>query len=181
MPGPDRPVHRTGHLGIALLVAAPVGSLLVAAGAPSVALVTGAVLVSFATMPDVDHHVPLITHRGPTHSLLFAVLVGGALGVGGQLVSQSGGSNLSGLLLALDGVYGLGIGSTGFLIGFLAIVAHLLGDVLTPAGVPLFWPSPTAHSLNWVKSDDLICNYGLLVLGSVAVLGAVVFANRPPP
>lgn len=181
MAGPDRRVYRTGHLGIALFVTATVGSLLVAAGAPSGALLTGLVLVSLATVPDVDHHLPLITHRGPTHSLLFAVLVGGALGGGGRLLIRFGGSNLSSLLLPLDGVFGLGIGRYGFLIGFLAIIAHLFGDVLTPAGVPLFWPAPTAYSLKLVQSDDLIRNYGLLVLGSVAVLGAVVLANLPRP
>ena len=59
-----------GFLFIALSVASLY--LLVAVGQPLAALLTGGAMLWLAMLPDVDHRVPGIPHRGPTHSLLFA-------------------------------------------------------------------------------------------------------------
>lgn len=157
-------MYRTGHLGTSLLVFAPVGYLLVVAGYPVAAFVTGATMLWLTMLPDVDHRLPLVPHRGPTHSLLFAAVVGAGFAalsafVGGQVVS-----------LPREGLVSL-----GFVVGFVAIGAHLLADLLTPAGVPLFWPlSDRRHSLRLTRADSVVANSLLLLLG-LLVVGGVAF------
>jgi len=120
-------MYRKGHLGVSLLVFAPVGYWLVTVGEPEMAMLTGAVMCWLAMLPDIDHRLPMIEHRGVTHSLLFVGLVGGVFGAAGVALSGA------------FSVAGVGLATFGFLLGVLTVGAHLLGDALTPAGVPLLW------------------------------------------
>lgn len=163
-------MYRTGHLGVSLLVFAPIGYLFVAAGEPLAALITGGVMLWLAMLPDVDHRLPGIPHRGPTHSLLFAALVGGAFAAVGALLGAGVGTLPRTQLTTF-----------GFFVGFAAVGAHLLGDVLTPAGVNLFWPWGREFSLYLTRADNTIANYGLFLLGvfAVAVAAALAFQGGP--
>ncbi|MFB6220126.1 MAG: metal-dependent hydrolase [Halolamina sp.] len=174
-------MYRTGHLGVSLLVFAPIGYLLVAAGSPLAALVTGGAMLWLAMLPDVDHRLPLISHRGPTHSLLFAVLIGGAFGGAGLLLEEVGAGGAVAELLGLAAFPGVGLPAFGFAVGFSAIAAHLLGDVLTPAGVNLFWPASREYSLYITRADNTLANYGLFLLGLFAVAAAGVLALQGAP
>ncbi|WP_435115049.1 metal-dependent hydrolase [Halolamina sp. C58] len=154
-------MYRTGHLGV---------SLLVAVGQPLAALATGGAMLWLAMLPDVDHRIPGIPHRGPTHSLLFAVLVGGAFAGAGALLA--------------DGVGVVGhvpLTLFGFFVGFVSVGAHLLGDVLTPAGVNLFWPWGRAFSLYVTRADNTLANWGLFLLGIFAVAAAGALAAQGLP
>lgn len=172
-------VYRTGHLGVSLLAFAPIGYLLVSVGSPFAALVTGGAMLWLTMLPDVDHRLPFVEHRVATHSLLFAVLVGGAFAAVGQLLTAVD-EGLSAGLLGLDAV-GMGLPQFGFAVGFLSVAAHLLGDLLTPAGVNLFWPIRTEYSLSVTRADNSLANLGLFLLGVVAVvaLGAVTIQSVP--
>ena len=161
-------MYRTGHLGVALLVFAPIGYLLVDVDAPLAALLTGGVMLWLAMLPDVDHRIPGISHRGVTHSLLFAVAVGAAFAAVGAALVAVGGGDLLAELLGLNAL-GVAVVPFGFALGFLAVSTHLLGDVLTPAGVNLFWPIPTEFSLYVTRADNTLANYGLFALGLFAV------------
>lgn len=147
-------MYRNGHIGVSLLVFAPIGYGLVAVDEIEAALLTGAVMVWLAMLPDIDHRIPLIAHRGPTHSLAFAGLVGGLFAVPGiVLETTTDGSNLE-------------LAGFGFLLGFLTVLAHLIGDTLTPAGVNYFWPLSTkAYSLSLTRADNALANGGLFALG----------------
>lgn len=157
-------MYRSGHLGTSLLVFAPLGYLLVVAGYPVAAFVTGATMLWLTMLPDVDHRLPLVPHRGPTHSLFFAAAVGGAFAaisafVGDQFVAFPRADLVS----------------FGFLVGFVAVGAHLLADMLTPSGVPLLWPlSDSTFSLSLSRADNAVVNALLFLLGLAAV-GAVAF------
>jgi len=49
------------------------------------------------------------------------------------------------------------------------VVAHLLGDALTPAGVNFLWPlSGRTYTLGLWRADSVIANYGLLAAGVFA-------------
>lgn len=168
-------MYRTGHLGVALLVFAPIGYLLVDAGAALAALLTGGVMLWLAMLPDVDHRLPAVSHRGVTHSLLFAAAVGAVFAAVGVALVEVGGDTLAAELLGLDAL-GIGVVPFGFTLGFLAVTSHLLGDLLTPAGVNLFWPLPREFSLYVTRADNTIANYGLFVLGVFAVGIAGAFA-----
>ncbi|MEF8853351.1 MAG: metal-dependent hydrolase [Haloarculaceae archaeon] len=148
-------MYRTGHYGAALLTYAPVGAALLVAGFGAAAVAGGAGVLALARVPDYDLRVPLVSHRGPTHTLAFALLVGTVLG--GALGALAG-TAAPGRAVAL--------GAFGFVVGVLAVGSHLLADALTPAGVEPFWPlSSKNYSLDLVGADSTIGNYGLLALG----------------
>lgn len=154
-------MYRTGHLGTSLLLYAPVGYLLIGSR-PLLAVIGGVVVLSLASLPDIDHQLPVVSHRGVTHSLLFAALVGA--------VGWGVGSLLGGLDIGTVSLAGTTLSAAQFLgaLGAYGILAHLAGDIVTPAGVPLLWPLPTTVSLSLVGAGNTIANYGLLAAGVIA-------------
>jgi len=151
-------MHRTGHYGGALLVYAPVGFLTLAVGLDGVALLGGAVVVGGAMLPDLDMRVPFITHRGPTHTVWFALAVGAVLGLAGALVGSG-----AGILAAV------GLGVYGVFIGVLTVGAHLFADALTPMGVrPLEPVDGREYCFDVARAANPLANYALLAIGVVA-------------
>lgn len=161
-------MNATGHYGMALLAYAPVGFVLLET-APLLAFLGGAVVVSLATLPDVDMRLPFVPHRGPTHSLLFLALVAGVLGAAGFLLGQGSWRPLGGPVR----------GATfGVVLGTVGIGSHLLADALTPMGVNVFWPVPADRfSLSVARADNTLANYGLLFLGAAATASVVVLSG----
>lgn len=160
-------MYRTGHYGVSLLLYAPLGFVLLLAGYPAVALLGGAAMLVLAGLPDVDHRIPFVEHRGPTHTLAFALLVGAVLGAVGFLMAPTLGLDprIAGLAGAVVGTYG--------------IVAHLVGDVLTPAGIAPFWPvSSRNYSLAVARANSVVANTALLVLGVIVTVVAAVVGGR---
>lgn len=65
------------------------------------------------------------------------------------------------------------LGIFGFLVGALSVLAHLLGDVLTPRGIAPFWPvSSRPYSLDITKAANPLSNTLLFLVGW-AVIGIV--------
>jgi inner membrane protein len=160
-------VYRKGHYGVSLLVFAPIAFVLLAAGRADLAVVTGGAMLWLAMLPDLDHRVPGISHRGPTHSLLFAALVGGVFAGAGMALETAAGGPVSNA--------GIPLPVLGFAIGALAVVAHLLGDALTPAGVNFLWPVSTrTYTLGLCRADNTIANYGMFAIGVFAT-GAAAY------
>jgi inner membrane protein len=158
-------MYQTGHYGAALLAYAPVGYLLLG-WRPELALVGGAGVLMLATLPDTDQRIPLVRHRGPTHSLLFLALVAGVLGAFGWFLGES-------LLLGTQFELAL----FGALVGTIGVGSHLLADMLTPAGINLFWPLPfDPYSLYVTRADDTLANWVLLALGVFVTAGVLLVA-----
>ncbi|MFA9515973.1 metal-dependent hydrolase [Halopenitus sp. H-Gu1] len=161
-------MYRTGHLGVSIAVYAPIGAGLFVAGADTLAVLAGAVMFWFTMLPDVDHKLPIVPHRGPTHSLVFAVLIGGVGAATGTLAASEFGMTAA-----------ISLGAFGFLLGLATVLAHLLADALTPAGVPLLWPmSGRTYSLYLWGADSTVANYGLFVGGVVTAIGVFVVVAR---
>jgi len=160
-------MYKTGHYGAALVVYAPVGGALLAAGFGAAALAGGAVVVGLSGLPDVDQRIPFVEHRGPTHTVGFLIAVGLCVGAGGVALGQTLATEdalVSGETAAL--------GAFGFLLGSLAVGSHLLADALTPMGITPFRPVSDAHyTLSLTRADSAVANYLLLGLG-VAVTAA---------
>ena len=159
-----RLVHKEGHYGVSLLAYAPMGAALALAGLEGYAVAGGAVVLGLATLPDVDHSLPLVAHRGATHTLAFALLVGAVLAGVGWAVGSAGGAGRALPLAAL-----------GFLTGVLGIVAHLVGDVVTPMGIRPFRPVSDRHyTLSLTRADNALANWLLLGAG-VGVTAALAY------
>jgi len=61
-----------GHVGISLLLYAPLAWLLLSTGQPAVAALTGLLMIVLAPLPDLDTYTDRLDHRGPTHTVWFA-------------------------------------------------------------------------------------------------------------
>ncbi|WP_458206007.1 metal-dependent hydrolase [Haladaptatus sp. NG-SE-30] len=153
-------MYRPGHYGVALALYAPVGFVLVVAGLADRALVGGVALLALAMLPDLDSKTERLRHRGGTHSLLFAAVVGILSGIVGGV--------LAGPWYAVFGV----------LVGVLAVISHLLADVITPMGIRPFWPFSDRHyTLDVTPASDRTANYLLFVAGSTLTGGAWLLAG----
>ena len=154
-------MYLKGHLGVALAVYAPAGAWLVLADRPDAALLGGVAVLALTMFPDCDTLTDRIDHRGPTHSLAFALLFGLALGAFAAPAAPG---------TALE------LAAFAFGIGFLAVTSHLLADVLTPMGIRPFWPLwGRKFSLELTYARDPVANYILLGFGTgVAALAGFV-------
>jgi len=170
-------VHRSGHVGFALLAWAPVGWVLATAGdALGLAVAGGLAAVCLATLPDVDTLALGLEHRGPTHSLVFALATAAAAACVGFWIGS-----LPGLDVVLDAADPLAVparfavAGVAAAAGGLAVLSHLVGDVLTPMGVAPFWPlSRRRYTLDVAPAKSPALNYAALVLGVAAVVAVAV-------
>lgn len=168
-------MYRTGHLGASLLAFAPVGFALARAGEPLLAYVAGATMLWFATLPDCDLRISFLRHRGPTHTLAFGALVGGAFAAVGYVLD--GAFAAVGVPSATPAAIPpeLDVAAFGFGLGVLTVAAHLLGDVITPMGVRPLWPvSNRRYALGWVRAANAAANYALFALGVFAAVGGLL-------
>jgi len=164
-------VYRSGHYGVALLAYSPVLYALGSLGRVVAAGVGLAVVLAVTTLPDADHDLPLVSHRGVTHTLLFAGVVGVAAGAAAWLLASPDGVGIA-PMRALELAAGVG-GAAAF-----GVLAHLLADALTPMGVAVLWPaSGKRYSLGVTTADSTIWNVGLLAAGVFATAVAAVLAG----
>lgn len=80
----------------------------------------------------------LFGHRGATHSLIAVIALAAALSLVAELLGPLGQGAWYHAALP-------------FLVGY---ASHLLGDLLTPSGVPLFWPSSRRQAFPLFPSAD---------------------------
>lgn len=171
-------MYRDGHIGVNALLYAPVALLISYRFSVGLAAVGAFIVVGVASAPDLDRHfdkhmntnksdlwtVIPISHRGLTHTVWFGLIVG--IVVGGL----AGAFNLTGY--PNNHVAALGFGA-----GFLGIVGHILGDMVTPMGVQPFSPlSRREYSLSLFKASSTIANRGASIAGGFALLGAFGYA-----
>ncbi|RBI63803.1 metal-dependent hydrolase [halophilic archaeon] len=158
-------MHRPGHYGVALALYAPLGFALVAAGESTLALAGGLATLALTNLPDLDGKTDRLRHRGPTHSLVFALAVGVLAAAAAVPFGFEAGPVA---VLRLSGL--------GFAVGVLAVVAHLVADVINPMGVRPFWPfSDRRFTFDLVLASDRTTNYLLFAVGvTLAVVAWVL-------
>ncbi|WP_115865698.1 metal-dependent hydrolase [Halorussus litoreus] len=168
-------MFRPGHYGVALVLYAPAGCALLALGDPTAAFAGGAAVLWLTMLPDWDSWLPLISHRGPTHTLAFAALVAAVAWAVTGGVAEAAGLSRSVGPVALP-TFAAGIGA-------LAILAHLAADLLTPMGVAVLWPATRRrYTVSLTTADSALWNYALFALGvfttlMAAYLGTTLFAG----
>jgi len=158
-------MHREGHIGMALLFYAPVGLITATITTLEFAALGVIVPVGLAMLPDIDMKLPGVKHRGITHTVHFAALVGLLLGMIGIGLGWS-----AGLLPALM------LGLFGFSTGSMTTLSHIVADALTPAGVDMFHTGDSV-SYDIARAQNPIANYGLLVLGATGCLIAAALVD----
>lgn len=152
-------MYREGHSGFNALLYAPFLPLVSRVWSLELALVGALVAVGVANLPDLDQPLPRVRHRGPTHTVWFALLVGLLAGIGTEFVVP-----------ATPAAF-----EFGFVVGTVGILAHLAGDVVTPMGISPLAPVWRAHvTLNWFKSKNSRINRGFLLVGSAALVTSFV-------
>lgn len=175
-------MYRPGHIGAALLLYAPVGYALLGDGRPVLAFCGGVVAFALAMVPDYDIRVPGCKHRGVTHTIGFAALVGTVLAAGGWTLGVRLGEAAVALGPPIETVRAPesdALAEFGFVVGALTVVSHLLADLLTPMGIAPFWPlSSRRYSLGVTTSANPFANVLLFVLGAAAT-GAAVWLAWP--
>ena len=160
-------MHREGHVGAALLAYAPVGALTLTLGFGTLALLGAGGAVVLAMLPDYDQRVPGLEHRGPTHTVWFALAVGVVLAVLGGLSGAEHGL-LSALALAV----------WASVVGVATVGSHILADALTPAGVrPLAPYRDDFYCYDLARARNPLANYALLALGMLAAGAALALGN----
>ncbi|PNX47268.1 MAG: hypothetical protein BV457_06035 [Thermoplasmata archaeon M9B1D] len=113
-------MHAKGHFGLTLFILSLIG-LPIGFGPENLMIFIIFLSAILSSLPDIDIKIG-ISHRTVTHSLLFAIIIGILFGI---LLGYS-----SGLLY----------GFLGFIAGFLAIVIHMLGDLMTFQKFNPLWP-----------------------------------------
>lgn len=179
-------MNRIGHLGAGLLIYAPVFAALLRVDSPVAGIIGLVIVLWTAPLPDIDLRFPGLTHRGPTHTVAFALIVGLAWTLFGWMAGEYlattalpalAGVDLLATLLGwhrlLEDLHTIDRGSLALIAGgsgLLGIVSHLLADVITPAGIAPFWPvSSNRHSLSLCRSSNRVANSLLFVLGTGAI------------
>ncbi|MXV63169.1 metal-dependent hydrolase [Natronorubrum sp. JWXQ-INN-674] len=156
-------MYQVGHYGAALLAYTPLGTVIALGGYETVAIVGALVCVALSTLPDCDHRIPMLEHRGPTHSLAFALFVGAGLAAVTAV-----------LIDAASPLVDVGFVAFAFVVGTLSIVSHLLADALTPMGIRPFWPLSNRHyTLSVTPAANPLANYVLFGIGVGAILVGV--------
>jgi len=163
-------MHKEGHAGAALLAYAPLGFSAFYSNFEQAAILGLVVTVACASLPDVDLEISQVKHRGITHTLWFALFIGGITAIAGAYVGMVlGDGSIVTVVLAAG---------FGFLTGSLCIMSHILTDWITPMGVEPFRPiNVENYSLGLVKSKSQIANYGLFILGTGLTLAMLVFGG----
>ena len=159
-----------GHVGISLLLFGPLAGVLLSAGHPLLVGVTGLLLIALAPLPDLDTYTDRLDHRGPTHTVWFALggglLVGLVAGLGTVFWNQYISSHP---LLPVWIPVWFGGAST------LAILGHLVGDLVTPMGLWPFRPVSDRHyTVDLTPSKSPRANRLCFAAGSLGLVTALV-------
>lgn len=140
-------MYRKGHLGIAGVVA----GILPWALPVSLWITLTAVIIIFERVPDKDHVIPLIAHRGYSHTLVGAAVVGGCVtaAVLGSIIYLTA-IDPSTIIYATTGTGEL-LRALGIIIwvgAVLGFATHMIGDMIT-VGTDLYDIKPLAPFSNW--------------------------------
>ena len=187
-------MHRRGHVGVAMLAYAPVGFALLTERQLGLAVAGLFGVLAIEPLPDNDFWIPGLSHRGTSHSLFAAILVGGGLGTLGWVIGDQLGAFLAGLGPSAVGPFagvfeivggqlrGLderALSRGGFALGVFGILTHLIADAITVSGIrPLLPLSDWRFSLSSLRADNSLANNALFALG-VGALVLIAFTTAP--
>ena len=143
-------LYAKGHSGLTFFIMSLIMMILPYSENGLIVIVLSA---SLSALPDLDlkwqrQGIP-IQHRGPTHSILAAIITGVAFGAL--------------FWYAYNTIVWTAIGFTA---GFMGVVSHLIGDSFTHHAFKPLWPfSDREIALHWTNASNKAVNDGLATLG----------------
>lgn len=173
-------MHKEGHIGIGLIIYSFFTVIFLLLDMINTALIFGIIFIFLSYHPDIDLKIqrktsflrnkylkaviPFLSnllnatkHRKITHTIWYALLWGLIIS-SFSFIYFSNYETLPRMILSI----------TGFIIGFLGIISHLLGDILTPMGIKPFYPVKNKnYTLDKVKAKNKYANFSFLFLGII--------------
>jgi inner membrane protein len=170
-------MYKPGHVGMSLIFLSPITFILNSINRPILSVITIITTIFLTTQPDIDLKLPVVKHRGLTHTIYFAIL----LGLIASFIFRKSHS------LFLDQIVTntstMSITLLGFLVGFLAVISHLMADVITITGIQPFsfgflgnyrpfskFSKETRYQLQWTTAKSPLANLILVILGFTLTL-----------
>lgn len=151
-------MHSKGHFGLALgvmsLMMLPFGL-----GTNNLVFLTILLSAMLSALPDIDIQWQ-IPHRKITHNILFALIIG----------------------IIFGAIFGYASGFwyvlVGFIGGFMGIMLHLLGDVMTHMKFKPFYPfSHKEYAWGWFLAKSKTANDGFFAFGIVAFFMYIIISS----
>lgn len=130
-------MHKEGHIGLTLTLLAPIVVIVGNAMSVPVAIVLALGAIGGSGLPDLDLQLPLLKHRGWTHTVWCAI-VAGIIGATitiitlHQLPLETYLNISTETILFAGGLFGFGMAY--------GVITHLIGDMITPMGIQPFHP-----------------------------------------
>lgn len=150
-------MYPAGHLGISLLLYAPIALFLGLNGFIIFAALGFLMVGAFATLPDKDMNAPILSHRGISHTVASAILFGVVVGFVAIFFVP---------IFSLIGIPAAPVVGFTFFMGAFVVLTHLLGDSITPSGVKPFAPfSSWKISFDYVRAENRVANLVLWAIG----------------
>jgi len=144
-------MHPEGHAGLTLIF---FSLLMIPFGLNENTIIVIFLATALSSIPDLDVKWGFFRHRGPTHSLLFAIIVGIFFGI-----------------LLFFGTSDFLWFFIGFISGFGGVVSHLMGDLLNPMHFKPLWPfSNRELAFDFCRADDKIMNRRFAMVGAITFI-----------
>ena len=157
-------MFREGHLGVTLALSVPIVGVLAAAGHWELAGFVFVIVFASEPLPDLDSK-PYVSlpHRGPFHSIVFAVGIG--------LLASTVGFGYGTTFETLSPAVGAALGGFSGLYG---VCTHLFADTLNPMGVGLFWP--VSDRIYHIPEPNGLCEADNPIANSLFLFGGILLA-----
>lgn len=145
-----------GHVGAALTAYSPLYLAVLHFDYPRFAVLGTIIAIALASLPDCDLRLSTLQHRGPTHTVQFALVVGVIVGcIGATLTLFNPGGVAANPLV---------VGTFCSVVALGTILSHIAVDALTPMGVD---PLATGRRYSFVLcyAADRRYNYAMFGTG----------------
>lgn len=160
-------MYRTGHQGVNLVLFAPVFAALAIGGHVVLGALGVVTVFVTASMPDIDIRLPVVDHRGITHTVWAAAALGIVVAVPTFYLGERLATAVPELAVYSPAVLA---GYIGAVLAF-SVLGHLVGDMLTPMGIRPFEPLWGRSFSLGLWTADSIANKALFGLGVITIAG----------
>lgn len=173
-------MYKNGHRGLALFLSAPIVAVLILLELYALAILFSSAAFFMPSIPDIDIHLQEylpISHRGITHTIWFALIVGvlfSLCGYGLSFLPKFALLSIVGVSLPVFIVF-------CWFIGFSVIMFHICGDIITPMGVNIrSRHNRGGYSLDYVLAKNKIANHTAVVFGLTSNVLTIAISQQLP-